>query len=120
MASTQHYWNRHEAVVLVSSFFVAALLIVSRRPDAVLHPQFFAEDGASWYAQAHELGGLAALTIPYRTYLHLVPRLAGWLAQAVPLRAAPLLMNLLAIGIEALPPVFICSSRLSVAIPRRW
>ena len=43
---------------------ISFILIVARWPDALLSPQFYAEDGKYFYAQAYNLGGLHALTIP--------------------------------------------------------
>jgi hypothetical protein len=109
-----------DRVLVPVAFLVACALVVSRRPDAIAHAQFFAEDGAWWYAQAHDMGGLSALFVPYRNYLHTVPRLAAWLALGVPLLYAPLVMNLVAVGVQALPTAFICSNRMAEAIPRAW
>jgi len=41
---------------LLSAIALAVIAIVSRRPDVILHPQFYAEDGVVWYAQAYSLG----------------------------------------------------------------
>jgi len=101
-------------------FLIACALIVSRRPDAVTHAQFFFEDGAWWYAQAHDMGCLRPLIIPYRDYLVVTQRLAACVALVVPLSYAPLVMNLIGIGIEALPAAVLCSSRFAVVIPRAW
>jgi hypothetical protein len=37
-------------------FLFAFLLIFSRRPDAILNAQFFAEDGQRWFADAYQRG----------------------------------------------------------------
>jgi hypothetical protein len=84
-------------------FFLAAIAVVSRRPDVVLHPQFYGEDGVIWYAQAYNLGWLHALSLPEGGYLNTLPRLAAALALLVPFHAAPLVMNLLGIAIQTLP-----------------
>lgn len=109
-----------DRVLVPVAFAVAFALVVSRRPDALFHAQFTAEDGAWWYAQAHDMGGLRAMAVPYRNYLHTVPRLAGWLALVVPLLRAPLVMNVAAISAEAATAAFLCSSRLAAAVPRAW
>jgi hypothetical protein len=109
-----------DRVLVPLAFALACLAVVSRRPDAVTHAQFFAEDGASWFAQAHDLGGARVLFVPYRSYLHLVPRLTGWLATVAPLEHAPLVMNAVAIAVEALPASFLCSRRAAAALPSLW
>ncbi len=94
-------------------FLVSVLLVISRRPDAVTNPQFWAEDGTLWYAQAHNLGGWKILFQPVAGYFCTVPRLAAALAQLVPLAAAPLLFNLIAIFFQVLPVNFFLSSRFA-------
>jgi len=99
--------------VQLAVFGLALAIVVSRRPDAVSNPQFWAEDGKFWYADAYNTGGVGPLLQPYYGYLHLVPRLTALVAQALPLRRGPLLFNLVAIVIEILPVQLLVSSRLS-------
>ena len=94
-------------------FMVAAAAVISRRPDAVLHAQFFAEDGAYWYAQAYNTGWLHALFIPNTGYLSFLPRLAAGCSLWLPLQFAPLFLNLVGIAIQALPVPILLSSRLA-------
>jgi hypothetical protein len=108
-----------ERVYLLGVFAAACLVVVSRRPDAVFHPQFYMEDGSLWYAQAHEAGWLHALFVPARGYFQTSARLGAALAMAVPLVRAPLVMAAVAILVEALPAVVIASSRFARAIPDR-
>jgi hypothetical protein len=96
-----------------TAFLLAVLVVISRRPDAVFNPQFWAEDGTRWYGQAHNLGAWKMLLEPYNGYLHMVPRLAGGLAQLVPLAHVPLLLNLIAIFFQVLPVNFFLSSRFA-------
>jgi len=100
-------------IVVISS---CALLIL-RRPDAVFHAQFWAEDGNIWYAQAYNIGALRALRILYNGYLQILPRLAVIVALWVPLAHAPLVLNLIALMIEALPAWFLVSTRMRNAGP---
>lgn len=94
------------------AFITACLIVVSRRPDAVLNAQFFAEDGQRWYADAYQYG-LRSLLIPDEGggYLHTVPRLAALLSLLFPFSRAPLVMNLCAITIQVLPVTIFISSR---------
>lgn len=105
----------------VSVFLAAVLIVISRRPDAVFHPQFWAEDGAVWFAQAHSLGAWRALLQPETGYFCMLPRLAAAMAQLVPLSAAPLLFNLIAIVVQVLPVNFLVSSRFAslASLPSR-
>ncbi|PYU92765.1 MAG: hypothetical protein DMG25_11250 [Acidobacteria bacterium] len=99
--------------VQLAVFGLALAIVVSRRPDAVSNPQFWAEDGKFWYADAYNTGGIRPFLWPYFGYLHFVPRLTALVAQALPLRRGPLLFNLVAIVIEILPVQLLVSSRLS-------
>jgi hypothetical protein len=92
-------------------------LIVSRRPDGITNPQFWAEDGTFWYAQAHQAGGLTALRIPAAGYLQSFSRLAAAASLVVDLRWAPLVMNVLATFAQALAPLLLLSERFAHLIP---
>jgi hypothetical protein len=95
----------------VALFFAACAVVVARRPDGVFHPQFYAEDGSAWFADAYNLGWWPALLRPYTGYFLTAPRLAGALAQLVPFIHAPLLLNLVDVCILALPVSLLLSSR---------
>ena len=95
-------------------FLLACAVIVSRRPDAIFHAQFWAEDGHVWFADAYNFGGWTALFRTQDGYFQVFPRLAASLALLAPLRLAPLILNLVAITIEALPVNLLLSFRSSV------
>ena len=92
-------------------FVTAVLAVVSRRPDALFHPGFFAEDGTIWYADAYNFGWLHSLLNPQNGYFQTLPRLTAALALLVPLQFAPLLMNGVAIVLQVLPVNLLLSSR---------
>lgn len=52
-------------------------LIVVRRPDALLKPQLWAEDG-SVFLLGQDAHGFTAVLQPYMGYLHALPRLTAW------------------------------------------
>ena len=95
-------------------FVVAYILVVTRRPDAVFHAQFWNEDGHVWFADAYNLGWWHALFRAQDGYFQTFPRLAAALALLVPLAFAPLVLNLIAISVQALPVSLLLSSRSSV------
>ena len=99
-----------QGTVFLSGF----LIIFSRRPDAILNAQFWAEDGQRWYADAYQFG-LRCLLIPDELggYFHSVSRLSALLATIFPFAIAPLAMNLFAIAIQILPASIFLSSRFS-------
>ena len=94
-------------------FLLACAMIVSRRPDALFHAQFWNEDGHVFFADAYNFGWWSALFHRYEGYFHACPRLGAALALLVPLSLAPLVLNLIAIGIQALPANLLLSSRSS-------
>lgn len=97
-----------QCIIFVFSF----LVLFSRRPDAFLNAQFWAEDGKFWYADAYQFG-LRSLLMAEAGYLHTFPRLVGYLALLFPLALAPLVMNLCAIVFQILPVNLFLSSRFS-------
>ncbi len=93
-------------------FFVLALAaIFSRDPSLFTHPQFYAEDGVAWYAQAYNLGWLHSLTLPHGGYLCTVQRLGAGLTVGLPLLWAPLPMMIVGLLMQALPVPILLSSR---------
>jgi hypothetical protein len=97
------------AQVLV--FFLCAVLVVTRRPDALLYPQFFGEDGTIWYPEAYMSGWLTALFHSRNGYFQTLPRLAAAAALLAPLRFAPLIENLIGITLQILPVNLLLSAR---------
>jgi len=95
------------------AFLLACGIVVSRRPDALIHPQFWAEDGHVWFAEAYNLGWGTALFRTYAGYFQTLPRLGAALALLVPLALAPLALNLIAIAVQALPVSLLLSARSS-------
>ena len=92
-------------------FLLACAVLISRRPDAILHARFYAEDGHVWFADAYNLGWWGALFRAQDGYFQTFPRLAGALALLVPLTLAPLVLNLAALAVQALPVNLLLWSR---------
>lgn len=95
-------------------FLAACAILVSRRPDAVFHAQFFAEDGHIWFADAYNFGWLPALLRTQDGYFQTLPRLAASLALLVPFSLVPIALNLIAIAIQAIPANLLLLDRSSV------
>jgi hypothetical protein len=102
---------KHRVALSVAIFLFACAVIVARRPDAIFNAQFFAEDGRFWFADAYNLGWLHALFLPRGGYLQTFPRLGAALALLVPFVFAPLVLNVIAIAVQALPVNLLLSSR---------
>jgi hypothetical protein len=93
------------------------LLLVARRPDAVLRPQFWAEDGM-FYVDALVRGG-GSLLLPYAGYLHLGPRLTALLAAGFDPLWAPGIFTAVASAVLLGVLSLVLSERLPVA-GRPW
>ena len=105
------------ALVGTAAIVATVALVVSRRPDALTNPQFWAEDGTVWYAQAHNHGALRALVTPWTGYVQTFSRLTAALSLAFDLAHAPLVFNVAAILAQSLAPLFLLSRRCAGAIP---
>lgn len=91
---------------------VALLILFLRRPDALVNAQFYAEDGARWFADAYHVGW-RCLLVPDSGYLQTVSRLIGLLCQLVPFSIVPLVMNLFAFFFQILPVNIFLSQRFA-------
>ena len=102
---------------LLSVLILAA--IAFRRPDALFNAQFFAEDGAIFFAQAYNYGPFHALFRAHVGYFATFERVAVVIAMAFPLRYAPLILNVIALMCEAAPAAFLLSRRFEDIASRR-
>jgi hypothetical protein len=112
-ASSTVIWTpayRNKIAFHIAVFLTALLIAFSRRPDAILNAQFWAEDGKYWYADAYHFG-LRCLLMPEAGYLHTLPRLIALFTLLFPLALAPLVMNFCALVIQILPVNLFLSSR---------
>lgn len=92
----------------------ALLLLFLRRPDALLHPQFWAED-AMFLVDAMTYG--FAPRLPYSGYLHLLPRASASVAVLAPALQWPLILNLIAFVFTA--AVFLRWTSRRIDVPGR-
>lgn len=100
----------NRAFLHVFTGIISFAAIFSRRPDALLNPQFWAEDGAVWYAQAYRLGFWSLLNQEL-SYYCTFQRLVACLSLVLPFSIVPLIFNLIAIGVKILVIQFFLSSR---------
>lgn len=104
----------------VAVWLIGALLIFSRRPDALLNAQFWAEDGVIWFRQAYELGW-STLGLPQNGYFQTVSKLTALASLFLPLAFAPLFFNMVALFFKLLPVALINSLRGRQLMPAtRW
>ncbi len=81
---------------------VGAALVIARRPDAITNPQFWAEDGKYWFADAYNHGAQALLQ-SYEGYLQTLPRLVAAAVSGLSLSRAALVFNVVGIAIQVAP-----------------
>lgn len=98
-------------------FVACVAVVVLRRPDAVFNPQFWAEDGKIWFANAHDLGAWRSLFMAQNGYLQTVSRLVAAVATVLPMQWAPLAFNLAAIAVQVLPVMLLNSTRGRALVP---
>lgn len=92
-------------------FLIAYALVITRKPDALFHAQFWAEDGKAWFADAYNLGPLRPFLRAEAGYFQTLPRIAADLSLLAPLCLAPLVLNLIAIAVHVLPVNLLLSQR---------
>ncbi|MGI8468530.1 MAG: hypothetical protein ACR2N3_08760 [Pyrinomonadaceae bacterium] len=112
-------FSDNKLFVQLTVFLISFLLVFSRRPDAVLNPQFWAEDGKFWYAEAYNSGIFSSLLTPNAGYFQTISRLVAIAAQFIPFLYAPMLFNLVAITIKILFVNVLISSRCVELIPNK-
>jgi hypothetical protein len=108
--ATRPQWHFEGVCFQLIVFAIAFLIVCSRRPDAIVNAQFYAEDGVVFYNNAYSFG-MHSLLSPHGGYFHAVPRLIALLAQLFRFSWAPLIFNLAAIFIQILAVNVFLSSR---------
>lgn len=98
----------------------SVLLLFGRKPDILLNPQFWAEDGRNWYADAYNVGPWVSLFTTEAGYFQSLSRIVASIAQIFPLGQAPLVFNLTAVLIQAGVAAFIVSDRCKTFIGSRF
>jgi hypothetical protein len=87
--------------------FILAIL-VGRRPEAVFKAQFWAEDGAVFFAEQLRMGFWHAVTTPYSGYLHVAPRILAGVFSGLRIQVLPT-----AYGISSIIVAALCCSAFS-------
>lgn len=84
-------WMRWAPVIAI--LIAAAAIMFIRKSDALLNPQFWAEDGKIFFADNFN-HGFTAIFHPYSGYIHLLPRLVAWISGLItPYQYAPHFYN---------------------------
>lgn len=107
------FLDAHPIYNLLLVFVLGVIVLFLRRPDALLTPQFWAEDGKFWYGEAYTNGSLHSLLSPYAGSSQFAMRIAGSLSTILPFRSVPLFFTLVALIIKIIPLLLIHSQRFS-------
>ena len=108
-------------ILLILIFFLFAGIVISRRVDSVVYPQFWAEDGVFWYSEAYNTTNPVTLfLIPKQGYFQTISRVGGAVGVLFDIRQAPLIFNLVAIAIQVLPALFFLSRRFEKIAPKLY
>jgi hypothetical protein len=102
---------------VVGITLLACVIMVSRRVDAFTNAQFYAEDGAKWFANAYTYGPVGALDLSYNGYFQLLSRLGPVVAAPFGIRNAPLVYNIVGLVVQVAPVAFLLSSRFDTVVP---
>lgn len=116
MEKLQKYFNQSYLFYALVSI-IAFLIIFSRRPDSVLNPQFWAEDGKMWFQQAYNNGIFTALFTSEAGYFQTISRIVAGISQFFPFEYAPLIFNFSAIAAKITVFFFLLSKRLEKLLP---
>ena len=111
-ASGSRRWNFiPKGAVLLLFYLLFAALLVTRRPDCIRNPQFWAEEGTRFFVDAREHSVWLNLATYSYGYFDLLVRLIHQLAALVRLEYAPLVLVISALAIQATIPTFVISGR---------
>ena len=97
---------------------IAFAILSARRPAALLHADFWAEDGWRWYPDAYNEGWNSLLR-PYAGYLQSICRVVGLAAQPFPLSWAPTIFSLSALVVQVAAACLLLSARMDGVWPHR-
>jgi hypothetical protein len=99
-------------------FVAGAAIVIARRPDAVTNPQFWAEDGTFWFADAYNTGVHSLVQSAAGVgYLLSLPRLVAIPVTGLSLGHAALVFNLVGITVQVAPAAFFLSRRFEDVAP---
>lgn len=106
--------NAHPAALWIGAFVV----LVLRRPQAILHPGFVYEDGQQFFMTAW-YEGFGSLNKEYGGVLYVGTRLIALAEQFIPIGYAPLFGQIISLAIVAAIAAYIASRALENVVPDR-
>jgi len=94
-------------------------VLLLRRPEAIVRPQFYWEEADAFRAWAFAGEGAEVLLRPWAGYLTLIPRIAHVVAVWFPPEIAPVITTAVLYSIVAVTAAFIASERMAAALPSK-
>lgn len=100
---------------ILLTVFLAGVILFIRKPDSLINPQFWAEDGTVFFAQQFN-NGASAIVMPYAGYLHFLPRMIAFLVDlgSFPYAWVPAIYNYLSLVIALLVVASVFSPRFKI------
>lgn len=106
-----------DAKLMWAAFLASLLMLFVKSPDALLLPQFWAEDGAVFFSE-QQYRAWPPMLKEYAGYLHFAPRLIAWLGSLFPIEHQPLIYNSGAMLVDATAITYVaCRLRAVMPIP---
>jgi len=106
-----------EAARAFTVFGGAAVILFARRPEALLRAELASEDGLVFYVGTYFGSALEILFRPYAGYQAFFVRIVAFVERLVPVEAAPLVANAVALAVFAALAAFVASSRMASVLP---
>ncbi len=107
---------RNFVIVAVTIFFIFVL----RKPDCLLNPQFWAEDGTLFFRDQLVKSFFHALGTPYQGYFQPLGRVVAAFSSLFPVRYAPLSYDLSALTIDSVCCAMFALPRYRTYISSDW
>jgi hypothetical protein len=104
-------------LTLAAIIAVAVAIVIAHRVDAFMTPQFYAEDGARWFADAYSVGPIRALGLSWAGYYQVISRLGPVIAAPFGIANQPLIYNICGLVVQVAPVFFFISSRFDSVVP---
>jgi hypothetical protein len=97
----------------IAIIIVAAVIIITRRPDIINHPQLWAEDGKAFLEPVWNQGFLTSLMTPRDGYFQSLPKITMAIASSFGLSYVAIISTSIAIALRIFFVAFIMSSRFN-------
>lgn len=112
--------SRRRSLAVAAIVIIAVVSVISHRVGMFTNPQFYAEDGARWFADAYNYGPFKALGFSLAGYFQVVSRLGPVIAAPFGIANQPLIYNICGLLLQVAPAFYFLSSRFETVVPSLW